>query len=54
MFRNALRESRSLREEYQALKFRLAKEHSRSKDLYTAAKAPFIQRVLAEHLRDVG
>lgn len=54
MFRNALRESQHLREEYQALKFRLTKEHSCSKELYTDAKAPFIQRVLAEHLRDVG
>jgi GrpB-like predicted nucleotidyltransferase (UPF0157 family) len=54
MFRNALRESRHLREEYQELKFRLAKEHSSNKELYTAAKAPFIQSVLAQHLRDVA
>jgi GrpB-like predicted nucleotidyltransferase (UPF0157 family) len=46
-FRDCLRADPALRAEYQALKLRLAVEHADDKAHYTAAKAPFIARVLA-------
>jgi len=46
-FRNALRKNDELREEYQVLKLRLARQHERDREAYTEAKAPFISRVLA-------
>lgn len=46
-FRDALRNDAALREEYQALKLRLAREFAQDKAAYTDAKAPFIRSVLA-------
>ena len=46
-FRDALRGDASLRDEYQALKLKLARECAHDKAAYTDAKAPFIHRVLA-------
>jgi GrpB-like predicted nucleotidyltransferase (UPF0157 family) len=46
-FRDALRSSRQLSEEYAGLKRALAAVHGNDKSAYTAAKAPFIARVLA-------
>ena len=46
-FRDQLREHATLREEYQALKLRLADEFAHDKSAYTEAKAPFIRQVLA-------
>jgi GrpB-like predicted nucleotidyltransferase (UPF0157 family) len=46
-FRNALREDFMLRDRYQSLKLRLAKEYADDKQAYTASKHPFIQSVLA-------
>lgn len=51
-FRDALRADAALRSEYQALKLRLATEHANDKTLYTAAKGPFIERVLARFVDD--
>lgn len=45
-FRDALRSDRALREAYQSLKLRLAREHADDKAAYTAAKDPFIRAVL--------
>jgi GrpB-like predicted nucleotidyltransferase (UPF0157 family) len=47
-FRDALRADPALRADYQALKRRLARDHAQDKARYTAAKAPFIARVLAQ------
>lgn len=47
-FRDQLREHPTLREEYQALKLRLATELAHDKSAYTEAKAPFIRSVLAQ------
>lgn len=46
-FRDALSGDAALRDEYQALKLRLAREHAHDKAAYTDAKAPFILAVLA-------
>jgi GrpB-like predicted nucleotidyltransferase (UPF0157 family) len=46
-FRDALRADPALREAYQALKLRLAREHADDKAAYTAAKDPFIRAALA-------
>jgi GrpB-like predicted nucleotidyltransferase (UPF0157 family) len=46
-FRNALRASQALADEYADLKFRLAKQFANDREAYTEAKAPFVQRVLA-------
>ena len=46
-FRDRLRADAILRSEYQALKLRLAAEFADDKSAYTAAKATFIQAVLA-------
>lgn len=46
-FRDALRASRSLRDEYATLKQRLAKQFPSDREAYTEAKAPFVQRVLS-------
>lgn len=48
-FRDLLRSDAALRAGYQALKLRLAAVHAADKALYTAAKAPFIERALALH-----
>jgi GrpB-like predicted nucleotidyltransferase (UPF0157 family) len=45
-FRDALREDAGLSEEYAALKRCLAMELTEDREAYTAAKAPFIERVL--------
>lgn len=47
-FRNALRASRALAAQYAALKRDLAVRFARDRDGYTAAKSPFIERVLAD------
>jgi GrpB-like predicted nucleotidyltransferase (UPF0157 family) len=52
--RESLRGNLSLREEYQALKSSLAREFHGNKDAYTAAKAPFIQRVLSTNRVDAA
>lgn len=46
-FRDCLRADALLCARYQALKQRLAREHASDKAAYTAAKAPFIEAVLA-------
>jgi GrpB-like predicted nucleotidyltransferase (UPF0157 family) len=46
-FRDALRASNQLRQEYGDLKRRLARTHEHDKAAYTAAKAPFIKQVLS-------
>jgi GrpB-like predicted nucleotidyltransferase (UPF0157 family) len=46
-FRDALRMDPGLRVRYQQLKLQLAAVHADDKSAYTAAKAPFIQSVLA-------
>lgn len=48
-FRDALREDRALRDEYQALKLRLAGAHGEDIKAYTADKRAFVTRVLAMH-----
>lgn len=52
-FRDALRASAALREEYQELKTGLAQQHRHDREAYTEAKAPFIRRVLAMKLHGV-
>ncbi len=52
-FRDALRADAGLRVRYQQLKLQLAAAHADDKSAYTAAKAPFIQSVLAS-LADAG
>lgn len=52
-FRDALRADAGLRARYQQLKLQLAAAHADDKSAYTAAKAPFIQSVLAS-LADAG
>jgi GrpB-like predicted nucleotidyltransferase (UPF0157 family) len=47
-FRDALRRDPSLQQAYQTLKQRLAVQHADDKAAYTAAKAPFIRRVLGD------
>lgn len=46
-FRDYLRASREVRDEYQALKRQLAKLHPNDRPAYTAKKAEFIQQTLA-------
>jgi GrpB-like predicted nucleotidyltransferase (UPF0157 family) len=46
-FRDALRAKAELRKEYEGLKLRLLAAHPGDRTAYTAAKAAFIQRVLA-------
>jgi GrpB-like predicted nucleotidyltransferase (UPF0157 family) len=46
-FRDALRADPRLAAEYEALKLRLAEDHGRGRMAYTAAKRPFVTRVLA-------
>jgi GrpB-like predicted nucleotidyltransferase (UPF0157 family) len=50
-FRDALRSSAQLREQYQALKIRLAQRHSLDREAYTEAKSPFVRAVLALSLQ---
>ena len=50
-FRDYLRTHPDVALEYAALKHRLADAHRFDREAYTAAKAPFVQRVLAEALR---
>jgi GrpB-like predicted nucleotidyltransferase (UPF0157 family) len=45
-FRDALRQSPALAQEYAALKRRLAQDFAHDREAYTDAKAPFIKRVL--------
>jgi GrpB-like predicted nucleotidyltransferase (UPF0157 family) len=49
-FRDALRFSPSLVSQYQALKLQLAVKHAQDRPTYTAAKASFIQAVVASAL----
>lgn len=46
-FRQALRASPALAQEYAALKFKLASDAPHDREAYTNAKAPFIDRVLS-------
>ncbi len=46
VFRDALRSDPALRDAYQSLKLRLAREHADDKAAYTAAKEPFIRAAL--------
>lgn len=46
-FRDALRDSPKLRDEYAGLKQALALQHAGDKSAYTEAKSPFIRQVLA-------
>ena len=46
-FRDALRSDPQLAQQYSELKHRLAVAHADDRAAYTAAKAPFIERVLA-------
>jgi GrpB-like predicted nucleotidyltransferase (UPF0157 family) len=48
-FRDALRDDTALRDEYQALKLRLAGAHGDDIKAYTADKRAFVARVLAIH-----
>ena len=50
-FRDYLRTHRDVALEYEALKRRLAEAHRYDRQAYTVAKAPFVQRVIAEALR---
>lgn len=50
-FRDHLRAHPDLALEYAALKRRLADAHRLDREAYTAAKAPFVQRVLKDALR---
>ncbi len=47
-FRDRLRADAGLRDQYQALKLRLAEAHAGDKAAYSEAKGPFIRSVLAE------
>jgi GrpB-like predicted nucleotidyltransferase (UPF0157 family) len=47
-FRQALRGSKSLAEEYAQLKFKLAAAFQTDREGYTQAKEPFVRRVLSE------
>jgi GrpB-like predicted nucleotidyltransferase (UPF0157 family) len=47
-FRQALRSSKSLAEEYAQLKYKLAVSFQNDREAYTDAKEPFIRRVLTE------
>ncbi|MEJ6004901.1 GrpB family protein [Paucibacter sp. AS339] len=46
-FRDALRASQELADEYAQLKLRLATQFAHDREAYTQAKTPFVQRVLA-------
>lgn len=48
LFRDAMRASERLRNEYEALKVELAARFANDRPAYTAAKAEFIQRVLRD------
>jgi GrpB-like predicted nucleotidyltransferase (UPF0157 family) len=50
-FRDYLRTHADVAMEYAALKRRLAEAHRLDREAYTDAKAPFVQRVLADALR---
>jgi GrpB-like predicted nucleotidyltransferase (UPF0157 family) len=50
-FRDALRADAALAAEYRALKLGLAELHRTDRDAYTDAKAPFVERVLADVAR---
>ncbi len=49
-FRDALRGQSELRDEYQALKRRLAAEHPNDREAYTEGKSAFVSRVVSETL----
>lgn len=53
-FRDALRADTALRDEYQALKLRLANAHAEDIKAYTADKRAFVARVLAMHAVTLG
>ncbi len=53
-FRDLLRSDARVRGEYQALKLELAERFSGDKSAYTAAKAPYIEMVLASLSQRVG
>jgi GrpB-like predicted nucleotidyltransferase (UPF0157 family) len=50
-FRDYLRAHQDVAAEYEALKRRLAEVHRFDREAYTNAKAPFVQRALADALR---
>ena len=47
-FRDRLRKSKKLRDEYEALKKMLSKKYRRNRKAYTAAKDPFVERVISD------
>lgn len=49
VFRDALRATNALRDEYESLKQRLAAEHPDDVDRYAYAKSEFVERILATH-----
>jgi GrpB-like predicted nucleotidyltransferase (UPF0157 family) len=49
VFRDALRANDALRDDYQALKHRLAVEHRDDVNAYAEAKSQFVERVIAAH-----
>ncbi len=49
VFRDALRANDSLRDDYEALKRRLATEHREDVDAYAYAKSDFVERIIAAH-----
>jgi GrpB-like predicted nucleotidyltransferase (UPF0157 family) len=54
IFRDALRANRALAQEYAELKRKLAARHSHDKAAYTMAKAPFVLKVIADHMPTNG
>jgi len=53
IFRDKLRENKQLAEEYEELKRELFKSYKLDRGKYTAGKADFIKRVLADHNRNL-
>ena len=54
LFRDALREDEEIREEYEALKRKLAEQFREQRDSYTASKADFVARVVAARRKSLG
>ncbi len=54
LFRDALREDPSVRDEYEALKRRLAEQFREQRDSYTASKGDFVTRIVRERRAKLG
>lgn len=54
LFRDALREDASLRDEYEALKRSLAEKFREQRESYTSSKTDFVTRVVAERRRKLA